>query len=180
MCVGRSKMPNHWRWYHFAFLYREERTSLSQLLPSSQMTETSSLLTFCHLKHTKSDPPDGKLLQTSTCSLSLEVLSEVAVFGQPSLQLSHLQIQEWECTVCACTHSGAICAFLLDSERASALMGCRRRWPNRVKVVQETTSVTAVRGMMSGCQDCFAESLSLLVDLFQQTPNTTANLCMHL
>lgn len=99
MCVGRSKMPNHWRWYHFAFLYREERASLSRLLPSSQMTETSSLLTFCHLKDTKSDPPDGKLLQTSTCSLSLEVLSEVAVFGQPSLQLSHLQCGNAPCVL---------------------------------------------------------------------------------
>lgn len=90
--------------------------------------------------------------------------------GNAQCVLVHMQVQSVPFYVFA----------IFDSECASALMGCRRRWPNRVKVVQETTSVTAVRGMMSGCQDCFAESLSLLVDLLQQTPNTTANLCMHL
>lgn len=47
-----------------------------------------------------------------------------------------------------------------------------------VKVVQQSDLYDSC--WWNSCQDCFAESLFLLVDLFQQTPNTTESLSLHL
>ncbi len=130
---------------------------------------------------------------------SLSTAEEVVQMA--CLQLLHLQIQVWECRVCihvcvfACVcvlvpvwghrrvHSCTCLLHITHSLDMSPEVaagggecgegGSDERSVSQLFVEWQLISVPV-------CQDCFAESLFMLVDFFQQTPNTKASLSLHL